>query len=599
MNEIRRVLARASRRLLALDVLRCLALTLSGAIIVLIALLLAQRIFAFEFTFQRDWVRAFAIAGAGALVAAIVWAYVRRRREVSVARELDERAGLRESLSTALCVEREPDAWARVVVETARQRAVGVDVRRAIPIEAPRLWPLAPSLALSMAILWFSVPQMDVLGALKRRTSVQQNEAEIVQAKLDAKATDEKLKELMQKAKVEFSPEELKASDAQADKPLTPDEIRRAAIKRLTSLQEKLENLKQGDKAKELEGLRQQMKQLKQPGPGPMDSMTKALQKGDFAQAKEELEKLKEKLADGSLSEKDKDQAKQQMEKVAEQLSKLAQSQQQLEQKLQEAGMSKEQAQKAAQEAMKNPDSLSKALDQLPGIPTDMKQALRQAAQQQSQSNGQCKNMSESMSQMAQGMSKQGMSQQGQEGMQNMSGQLSELEQMDKEMQSASAAMDEAMKQSAKLSSKCNGGDGEGEKGQGSGDPGQGKTGSWKAGESAGKQGKGSGNAGQSGGGKSPDEIDSPVEIAQQKSPTKLTSGPIIGSRLVQGEQVRGESVAEYEAAVTSAQQNASKALETMTVRKELQGAVKHYFGRLEAKAKPSEAPPKGDGDKK
>jgi hypothetical protein len=412
-----------------------------------------------------------------------------------------------------------------------------------------------------------------------------------VQAKLDAKATDEKLKELMAKAKIDLGPAEANAADAHADKPLSPEEIRAAALKRLTSLQEKLDEMKQGDKAKELEALRQQMRQLKTPGPGPMENLSKSLQKGDFQQAKEDLEKLKQELAAGNMSEEQKAQAKQQMEKLAEQLSKLAESKQALEQALKEAGITKEQAQKLAQEAMKNPEALKKALDQLPTLSAAQKQGLMQMAKSQQQSGAKSQGMSESMKQMADGLSKQGMDQSGQKGMEGMSQQLSELEQMSQDMQSVQSAADEANKQASKMAS---GGSGEGEGKQGGSGEGEGKGGKnsqWQAGQSAGKKGSGSGNAGQSTGGRSPEEQDAPVDIAKKMDPSKNTGGPIIGSRLVYGDQVRGESRAEYEQAVTSASQSASKALETMTVRKELQGAVKHYFGRLEAKTRPADAP--------
>jgi hypothetical protein len=586
MNEIHRVLSRAARRLLVLDVFRLLALTLTIAIAGLMLLLIVQRVFAIDFSFPRHWSRAFAAAALGALLAAIAWAILRRRHELAVARELDERAELRESLSTALTIESSEDAWARVVVETARQRAITVDLRRAIPIEAPRLWPVPPAMLLALAILWFSIPQMDVLGALRTRTKAKEQTQELVQAKLDAKATDDKLKELMSKAKIDFAAEETKTSDAQADKPLTAEEIRSAALKRLTSLQEKLDELKQGDKAKELESIRQHMRQLKQPGPGPMDNLSKSLQKGDFQQAKEDLEKLKQELAAGDMSDEKKEQAKQQMEKLAEQLSKLAESRQSIEQALKEAGISKEQAQKLAQEAMKNPESLKKAIDQLPSLNAQQKQGLMQMAKSQQQSNSQCKGMSESMQQMAQGMSKQGMSQSGQQGMEGMSQQLSELEQMSQDMQSVQAAADEAQKQASKMAGAS--GEGEGKRGNASGESNKGGNSSWQAGQSAGKTGSGSGNPGQSSGGLSPNERDAPFDTTQKMSQSKNTAGPIIGSRLVYGDQVRGESRAEYEAAVTSASQSASKALETMTVRKELQGAVKHYFGRLEARGQPT-----------
>src|SRR5262245_58406927 len=132
MNEIKRVLKLAAWRLFVLDLFRTLAITASAGILCLIGLLLAERIFGVEVTSQ-NWLRAAGAAAAAAVLAAIIWSAIRRARGVAVARELDERANLRESLSTALCVARSEDPWAKVVVETARQKAVTVKVNQAIP----------------------------------------------------------------------------------------------------------------------------------------------------------------------------------------------------------------------------------------------------------------------------------------------------------------------------------------------------------------------------------------------------------------------------------------------------------------------------------
>ena len=123
----------------------------------------------------------------------------------------------------------------------------------------------------------------------------------------------------------------------------------------------------------------------------------------------------------------------------------------------------------------------------------------------------------------------------------------------------------------------------------------------WRAGESQGKFGNGQGGPGQSGGGAHHDNTDAPVgKVDKMKANNKNGNGPIIGSRLVYGDQVRGESQAEYSAAVEAAAKAATEAIDTMQVPKELQGSVKHYFGTLETKTKaqPAATPsdPKKDG---
>ncbi|HEX8877058.1 MAG TPA: hypothetical protein VF777_09940, partial [Phycisphaerales bacterium] len=74
-------------------------------------------------------------------------------------------------------------------------------------------------------------------------------------------------------------------------------------------------------------------------------------------------------------------------------------------------------------------------------------------------------------------------------------------------------------------------------------------------------------------------------KMDKKKANTKTGAGPIIGTRLVYGEQVRGESQAEFASAVETAKGEAAEALETMRVPREYQKAVQSYFGTLEKKA--------------
>src|ERR1043165_4616506 len=110
MTEIQRVLSSAAWRLWAIAALRCFVVTLSGALVALMLLLIAQRIFGFQLPGQieiratvPDWLKMGAAAIGLAAIVAAAWSLIARPRGLRVARELDERADLRETLSTALC----------------------------------------------------------------------------------------------------------------------------------------------------------------------------------------------------------------------------------------------------------------------------------------------------------------------------------------------------------------------------------------------------------------------------------------------------------------------------------------------------------------
>jgi hypothetical protein len=193
--------------------------------------------------------------------------------------------------------------------------------------------------------------------------------------------------------------------------------------------------------------------------------------------------------------------------------------------------------------------------------------------------------MGQAMAQMAEGLSKAGLSQDAEQAAEKLAGQLSEMELAKADLEAMDMAMDEAMKQLAKLGGQCKGG-----KCSGLGEGDELKysdcQGPWRAGDTAGKFGGGSGGPGISGGGMSPEEIDSPVAIEKKMAGSKQTAGPIIGTRLVYGDQVKGEARAEFSAAVESSSKAATEAIDQMLVPRELQPSVKHYFGRLEARAK-------------
>ncbi len=590
MNEIKRVLKLAAWRLFVLDLFRTLAITCSAAILALVGLLMAERIFGLEVSWPQNWTRAFAAAAGAAVVSAVLWSAIRRARGVAVARELDERANLRESLSTALCVARSEDAWAKVVVESARQKAVSVKVNQAIPYAAPKIWPLPFGMALSLLILWFSVPNLDVLGYFKNRQAAAAQKEEIKAVSNEVKVAEQKLEDLLKKAKVDLKEEETAKPDSpDANKPQTPDEMRRLAVKKLTSMTDKLNELKNGDKAKQLDAMKQMMKQIKQPGPGPLDELTKSMQKGDFGKAQQDLQELAKQMADSKMSEAQKEQAKQQMEKLAEQLAKMAQANEEMQKKLEQAGMSKEQA----KQATTSPEALQKAMEQMKNMSEAEKKELMKQLQSKMAAMKQCQGMSESMQKMAKGASKSGMSQQGQEAMEAMAAQLSDAEMMEKDMQSLDAAMDEAMRCMSSMAGKCNGNC------KGDDLRYSDKESPWKAGDSEGRKGGGRGGPGQSGGSAAGSEKEAPVAIEKTKANTRQGVGPITGTRLVQGDQVRGESVAEFTAAVEAANKASTEAIETMQVRRELQDSVKHYFGRLEARVKaqqPATPAPAGGG---
>ncbi|MCC6960007.1 MAG: hypothetical protein IT301_09175 [Dehalococcoidia bacterium] len=589
MNEVYRVIGAAARRLLVIDFIRAMVWCLTGAVAGVIIARLVERIFGLTFPWFAPYGGVFAWAGAAAAVVGAGWTYAARRRVPVVARELDERAGLRESLSTALYAERQSnDPWCNAVIETARARAVSTNVRQAIPLVPPRQWP-APILgAMLLALLWFTVPAFDVLKILERRTTEQKQAAAITEVKRDLEDKQKKLDELVAKAKLDLKQDEAsKLEDPKANEPMTPEELQRAAIKTLTDVSERLADMKNGEKGEEDKAIHDKMAQLKQPGDGPLNELSRAMARGDFAKAEEALKDLENKLNSGNMTQAEKDAAQKQLNNLADQLKKLAQDRQEMQQKLEAAGLDAQSAkdlmQKMAQDPAAAKEMMQKAMEAMKGLSDAQKQQLMQQIASQCKAGGQCDKMGQSMSQMAQAMSQQGMDSQAMDSaMSDLKGQVSDMAMSQQEMQAMDDAMSECRAQLEALGNCL--GDGELQ-----GPPGLSE---WQAGKSD-SRGNGSGGKGGYGnyGGK---REDNPADFTtkKEKASTKTNSGPIIGSQLVYGAQVRGESVAAFSQAVEASEKAAAEAIESYQVPRELQPAVKKYFGTLsEAAGKPAGSP--------
>lgn len=605
MRSVNQAVSRAGRRLFLMDFFAALVVTITIGLGVATLARIVERVLGVQTLFAPWWGRGALIAGGVALLSAIVWTVARRRGRLRVAQELDERAGLRETLSTALYIQREPDPWSKAVVAEAEKLASGVKVGQAIPIQAPRRWPDPLMAGVALAFVWFLVPNMDLLGATKREVAKQQKQEQVLAVKADIQSKQDKLKEMLAKAKIDFVDEKTpEGKQDQQAKENDPEALRRAAVRELTALTEKLENQKEGEKAAQVDALKEAMRQLKRPDAGPLDEFSRQMARGDFNKAQQALAELGKKMADAATTPEEKAQAKKQAENLAKQLEEISKDQKQLAKKLESAGLDKKQAEEIAKQAASgDPEQVQKAMQQAKGLSDEDKQKLMDMAKAQMKAQQQTQQMSESMSQMAQGMTQEGMQQEGEQGMQDMQNQLTEAEVMTEDMQQMDAALSEAQKQLAEMAGQCMGGD---KPGQGGGKK---KSGGWAEGKPGGGKGdspSGSPSSEPNPGGKgngAPRTGDDPRDytLDKVKAPTQNTGGPIIGSRLVYGEKVKGESVAEFAAVAENSEQRASEAIENNQVPRELQDAVKTYFGRLNAKVKlekgdaapaPAQAPP-------
>lgn len=595
MHDIQRALTTASRRLFLNAFFRAVVVMTTVSASVLLALVAIEKLSPFSFGWAPIGWSALGITLATALLAA----WIRRPKGIALADELDRRAGLRETLSTAVALHAKEvgnadQAWALAVKESAAERANRIVMRDAVPVRPPRGWQ-TPALLLVVAGLglWLA-PRHDLSGLLDRQAAEDEQQAEIRTVALEIKSREDDLKEVLDRAGIEM--EEDDASDdeaAEQDKPTSPEELRRSALKKLTKLSDQLSEKMSSEQAEQTKALQENIERLKTPGPGPMTEFARSLARGQFKNAKDALEELGKSIEAGEMSDEQKMQSAQQLESLAEQMEKLAQNKEALKQQLEKQGMDPSQAEKLAGD----PEALKQALEKMENMSAAQKQQLMKNVTGQMESNLAMQSMAQSLGKMAkemqaacenpgsnpgqkpgqssgqggqQGQMSQGMSEGMAQAMQQMSDQLSACEMASAEMQTLSMAMSECKNQMAGYGqSLCE-------------NPGTGKG-----------KGRGGKKAGE---GDAVNEFDAPLAASDdyilkaEKVQVANHGGPIIGSTMVYGAQVKGEATAQFGQAVGASSVQAAEAIESMRVPREYHDAVRAYFGRLEKIAKETES---------
>lgn len=582
MTEVHRLLRKASLRLAIGRFVRWSLLTLTLAVGALGALIVLERLFAISVA----WPLSLMLGGVGALVLGAAIALLKWPTQLDVAREVDERAALRETLSTALCVQNDDDPWSRAAVAQARDAARRVSMRTTLPPTTPRAWPAPLVAGAVVGVLWLALPQWDLLGYLAQAQQEEQREQEIQKAVAQVSEADKVISDAL-KVMGEQPESGDQTTEPDFSPPEDPEAIRQMAVKKLTSVSDRLAEARKSAEGQMLDAMRDSMSRLKRPGEGPLEDVAKALQQGDFKQASEELSKLLEQMAQDGLSDADKAELQDQLESMAAQMADLAKRQDAMEQALSDMGLDPSLA--------RDPQALQEAIQNAPGLTDAQRQALEQAMEGMQNSQGMMQQMAQAMGeaaqQMQQGQQGQQQGQQGQQGemgegamgaMGELAGQLSEMEMLQAEMDQLDAASQDVWGQLSQMS-------GQAQQGQGQG----GETDMlqlWDRRMVGNSTGKGPGG-GQF------DSEESPFMTKKEKSVGDDLGGPIVGTRLVDGDQIIGESRAEFEEAVRTGSQSAADAIESQRIPREFHDTVKHYFGRLDAKAKGETYTPPAEGE--
>ena len=576
-------------------------------------------------------------AGLGvAVLAATIYAIIKRPDAKAAAIAIDSRLGLKEKFSTALYVRPLSDPFAKAAVLDAERTADNVSLHKRFPLEfpMPAIGTAAVVLAALLTFLW--LPSMDLFG----REQARKEQARIEQQQNDAKKVVQQAL-----ARVNATPrgvaDEETIKRAQADlknllnQPVRdPEAAKRSAAKALQDVGESIKH--QMANSQRFADAQADAKAFKNVMPseddkGPVADAQRSIAKGDFSKAIEELEKTVENF--DKMSDDQKKQQADQMKKMAEQLKQMAsdpKAQQQMQQQLQQLGMNQQQAaqiqqqmqaaaqgdQKAAQELQKQAQQMMQQMNNGQGPNPQQQQQINQMMKQlQAQANAQqqAQQMSQAASQLAQAMqqqaSQQQQSQQGQAGQQGKQGQQSQQSsqqmasaksQMQQQLQAMQAMQNDAQQVAAAQQAAqqaAQGAAGQCQPGQGNGQPGQmgqgqqqwaGNNPNWQAGANkAGnpKPNQGMGGAGIGAGPRDYKE-EAPYAVKPEMSRSDdIESGKILASTLVKAKSEKGVSKVGLQEVVAKGQKEATDEVEQERISRPAQQAVKEYFRSIEVEA--------------
>lgn len=337
MEQLHRQIAKARRRLIMEQFLGIAAWSLFGCLLVAVVGLLIPKFWHVEVAadvWNASWVGG--SIGLGILVAGI-WTYATRQTSLQAAIEIDRRYGLRERVSSVLSLpESQLDTEiGEALARDAVRRVERIDVSEHFRVRTS--WVAAlPLLPVVAAIVLILLPNVD-----RDKSNAEANQAKQVEVK-QVKARTKDLERSLRKTGDKLAEKGLKEAEdllrelEKAARELSEksDVDRKKAMIKINDMAKKLEDRR--EKMGGADKLKNKLEKLSDIQDGPADKLAKAIKQGDFKKAVEELNKLKDKIENGELSEEEKKNLAEQMDQVKDKLNEMKQAQEQAKEALKE-----------------------------------------------------------------------------------------------------------------------------------------------------------------------------------------------------------------------------------------------------------------------
>lgn len=436
MDEIRKQVAVARRRLWLELFLHRLLRCLFATLVIAVVAIAVPKIFVVE-QLPAAWPWYCLLAGVGAgLLLALLWTALWGKSEFDAAVEIDHRFGLNDRIASSLALS-EQDAASpagRALLADAQRAAKRVDVGERFRIS----WGTRPWLPLIPAVLAFVL-----IGLIGNRPAQSQvdPQSQLTKEQRDnaAKQLRERLAERRKMAEnngLKDAEGMFRELEKQAEEMASSDDVdRKRTLVKMNDLSKQLERRRQ-DLGNRQE-LRKQFENLNDLNRGPADKMANAMKEGKWDNAIEELNKLKDKLANEQLTDQEKDQLEKQVEQLREKIEQAAETRQQAMENL-----------KKQIEEQKRDGNLARA--------GELQEKLDQLRQQDQKLQGLNK-LAQQMGQMQQAI-KNGDQQAAQAAMEQMLEQMEQMQQEMAESEMIDAAMDQLeMAKDALACQQCQG----------------------------------------------------------------------------------------------------------------------------------------------
>ncbi|MBC8202458.1 MAG: hypothetical protein H8E91_01365 [Planctomycetes bacterium] len=469
----------------------------------------------------------------------LVWRRSRHDRFQSAA-EVDQRMNLHDRIGSAITCHLREDPFATVVLDDAisvvEEKEVEKKLRNFFPITFSSQWVWIALLGLIFATV-FMTPQWNLFPDGKDDfVPVVVADRVDIEASVDALVEDLQEDETLRDA----LSQELSALDQAAQLDVSPTDLRREALRKMTDLQKKLDNLLNDENALAYKETVRRLQALELPRNEQTTKLATALKSGNFAKAQQEAENLQKMLESNQLSEEERKQLAESLKKLGEQLTALENANDALSDALGAAGMDPNLSSDAlaAENAIKSNAKLSEA----------QKKKLLEMLEAQKQAANACKKLGKACKKCA-------------------SGNPSEFASMTKQLEATKMFMSKA--EAAK--SQCQ------------------KAGMGMCDKPGNGNGAGTGGNGKGNGGKNNINETETTTVAN-RSPVNTIEGSIIARQLFEGGLVTaGETNATVRETVLSGQRSAQEAIAQEEVPRQYHDLLRHYFGKLEKIAESSD----------